>query len=148
MELGEVWKARVKELGLDGSFVFTGPLDDEAKWDAYRRADVFVLPTYSENFGIVVAEALWAGVPVITTKGTPWGELETAKCGKWIDLPSEGSNPSAWPALVEALREMMSLSDDERRQMGANGRRLVEEKYTWAAVVKEMVKGYELVVSY
>ena len=47
MELGEVWKARVKELGLDGSFVFTGPLDDEAKWEAYRRADVFVLPTYS-----------------------------------------------------------------------------------------------------
>ena len=50
-------------------------------------------------------------------------------------------------SLVAALREMMSLSDDERRQMGANGRRLVEEKYTWAAVVKEMVKGYELVVS-
>ena len=129
------------------NFIFTGALNDDEKWAAYARADVFALPTYSENFGIVVAEALWAGVPVITTKGTPWGELETAKCGKWIDLPSEGSNPSAWPTLVAALREMMSLSDDERRQMGANGRRLVEEKYTWQAVVKEMVKGYELVVS-
>ena len=140
-------KARVKELGLEDRVVFTGALNDDEKWAAYARADVFALPTYSENFGIVVAEALWAGVPVITTKGTPWGELETAKCGKWIDLPSEGSSPSAWPALVAALREMMSLSDDERRQMGANGRRLVEEKYTWAAVVKEMVKGYEFVVS-
>ena len=140
-------KARVKELGLEDRVVFTGALNDDEKWAAYARADVFVLPTYSENFGIVVAEALWAGVPVITTKGTPWGELETAKCGKWIDMPSEGSNPSAWPALVAALREMMSLSDDERRQMGANGRRLVEEKYTWGAVVKEMVKGYESVVS-
>ena len=140
-------KARVKELGLEDRVIFTGALNDDEKWAAYARADLFVLPTYSENFGIVVAEALWAGVPVITTKGTPWGELETAKCGKWIDLPSEGSNPSAWPALVAALREMMSLSDDERRQMGANGRRLVEEKYTWAAVVKEMVKGYEFVVS-
>ena len=136
-------KARVKELGLEDRVVFTGALNDDEKWAAYTRADVFVLPTYSENFGIVVAEALWAGVPVITTKGTPWGELETAKCGKWIDLPSEGSNPSAWPTLVAALREMMSLSDDERRQMGANGRRLVEEKYTWDAVVKEMFKGYE-----
>ena len=138
-------KARVKELGLEDRVVFTGALNDDEKWAAYARADVFVLPTYSENFGIVVAEALWAGAPVITTKGTPWGELETAKCGKWIDLPSEGSNPSAWPALVAALREMMSLSDDERRQMGANGRRLVEEKYTWAAVVKKMMAGYESV---
>ena len=139
-------KERVKELGLEDRVVFTGALNDDEKWGAYARADVFALPTYSENFGIVVAEALWAGVPVITTKGTPWGELETAKCGKWIDLPSEGSNPSAWPALVAALREMMSLSDDERRQMGANGRRLVEERYTWAAVVKEMVKGYERIL--
>ena len=96
-------KARVKELGLEDVFIFTGALDDEAKWEAYRRADLFVLPTYSENFGIVVAEALWVGVPVITTKGTPWSELEEYKCGKWIDLPAEGSNPSTWDALDEAL---------------------------------------------
>lgn len=135
-------KERVKELGLEDQFIFTGALNDDEKWLAYARADLFVLPTYSENFGIVVAEALWAGVPVITTKGTPWGELETTKCGKWIDLPAEGSNPSAWTALVAALREMMSLSDDERRQMGERGRKLVEAKYTWDAVVKAMVKGY------
>ena len=128
-------KERVKELGLEDRVVFTGALNDDEKWGAYARADVFVLPTYSENFGIVVAEALWAGVPVITTKGAPWGELEKAKCGKWIEI---GIDP-----LVEALGEMMSLSDESRRQMGANGRCLAEKKYTWAAVVNEMVKGYE-----
>ena len=95
-----------------------------------------------ENFGIVIAGALWAGVPVITTKGTPWKELEDRKCGKWIDLPEEGSNPSDWPELVASLDSMMSMSDDERRQMGERGHKLVEEKYTWAAVVKEMEKGY------
>ena len=136
-------KARVKELGLEDRFVFTGALNDDEKWAAYGRADLFVLPTYSENFGIVVAEALWAGVPVITTKGTPWSELEAAKCGRWIDLPAEGSSPSAWPALVTALKEMMSMSDEDRRQMGERGRKLVEAKYTWAAVVKAMVKGYD-----
>ena len=116
-------KARVKELGLENAFIFTGALDDEAKWEAYRRADLFVLPTYSENFGIVVAEALWAGVPVITTKGTPWSDLEgganlttndyrlSTKCGWWIDLPAEGSNPSTWEALDEALGSMMVMSD-------------------------------------
>ena len=125
------------------NFIFTGALNDDEKWKAYARADLLVLPTYSENFGIVVAEALWAGVPVITTKGTPWQELETWKCGKWIDLPEEGSRPSDWPTLVSALEGMMSMSDGERRQIGERGRMLVKEKYTWDAVVKAMVKGYE-----
>ena len=131
-------KARVKELGLEGQFIFTGALDDEKKWKAYARADLFVLPTYSENFGIVVAEALWAGVPVITTKGTPWKELVERKCGWWIDTGVE--------RLVKVLPEAIALSDVERREMGARGSKLVEEKYTWDAVVKVMVKGYERLV--
>lgn len=129
-------------------FIFTGPLNDDAKWDAYDRADLFVLPTYSENFGIVVAEALWAGVPVITTKGTPWSELEEYKCGKWIDLPAEGSNPSTMEALDEALVSVMAMSDAERSEMGKRGRKLVEEKYTWDAVCKAMVGGYEDVLNH
>ena len=132
-------KARVKELELGDKFMFTGALNDDEKWKAYARADLFVLPTYSENFGIVVAEALWAGLPVITTKGTPWSELGTRKCGWWIDV---GIDP-----LMAALSEAMSLSDTERREMGERGRRLVEEKYTWDAVVKKMVEGYKRVIS-
>ena len=136
-------KAKVKELGLEDRFIFTGALSDDEKWKAYARADLFVLPTYSENFGIVVAEALWAGVPVITTKGTPWSELEEYKCGKWIDLPAEGSNPSAWEALDEALGSVIAMSDAERGEMGMRGKKLVEEKYTWDAVSSAMVDGYK-----
>ena len=54
-----------------------------AKEELYRRADFFVLPTFSENFGSVVAEALGYGVPVITTKGAPWEDLLNHKCGWW-----------------------------------------------------------------
>ena len=144
-------KARVKELGLQDQFIFTGPLNDDEKWKAYARADLFVLPTYSENFGIVVAEALYAGVPVITTKGTPWYELEGytnsqltthnshLKCGWWIDI---GVEP-----LVNALKEAMSLSPDELQSMGKRGRKLAEDKYTWDAVVKAMVKGYKEILN-
>ena len=127
-------KAKVKESGLEDQFVFTGALNDDEKWKAYARADLFVLPTYSENFGIVVAEALWAGVPVITTKGTPWGELETAKCGRWIEI---GVRP-----LAKALKEMMLMPDGARRQMGERGRKLVEEKYTWDAAADLMISSY------
>ena len=127
-------RARVKELGFEDQFVFTGALNDDEKWAAYARADLFVLPTYSENFGIVVAEALWAGVPVITTKGTPWHELEERKCGWWIDV---GVEP-----LVVALQDAMLLPDDERIEMGERGKKLIDEKYTWDAVVKNMAEGY------
>lgn len=145
-------KARVLELGLSDQFIFTGALDDDKKWEAYGRADLFVLPTYSENFGIVVAEALWAGVPVITTKGTPWQELESRKCGWWIDLPT-GNGLAKWDALDVALKEATTRQPTpipstltSLPRMGENGHRLVEEKYTWKAVCKAMVEGYEKIL--
>lgn len=118
---------------------FVGPKYDEELDAEYRNADLFVLPTHSENFGSVVIEALARSVPVVCTKGTPWQELEERKCGWWIDV---GVEP-----LVGALKEAMSLSDEDRAAMGARGRKLVEEKYTWPAVVKAMVKGYEEVLN-
>jgi glycosyltransferase involved in cell wall biosynthesis len=140
--LGEV-QERIQKMGLAGDFTYLGDLDDHEKWSAYRSADLFVLPTHSENFGIVVAEALAAGVPVITTKGAPWAELEgiprqdgavPGRAGWWIDI---GAEP-----LAEALREAMGLTDGERCAMGENGRRLVEAKYTWPAVAERMKAAY------
>ena len=119
----------------NSNFILTGPLDDDAKWQAYARADLFVLPTYSENFGIVVAEALWAGVPVITTKGTPWEELVDCKCGWWIDLPPKQS-------LDNALSSALNFPRNELVAMGKCGRALVERKYTWTAVCSMMINGY------
>ena len=132
-------KSLCAELDVAQDFEFVGPKYGNELAQEYASADIFVLPTYSENFGSVVIEALSHSVPVICTKGAPWQELEERKCGWWIDI---GVEP-----LVEALKEAMSLSDEERAAMGVRGRQLVEEKYTWKAVVKAMVKGYKEILN-
>lgn len=131
--------AECVRLGILDDWQFVGPKFGAALSEEYRSANLFVLPTYSENFGSVVIEALSYGVPVICTKGAPWAELEEYRCGKWIDI---GVNQ-----LVASLQECLVMSNDERRQMGENGRRLVEEKYTWDAVVKTIVMGYDSVLA-
>ena len=72
---------KILDLGLEEWVEVVGPLFGVAKEQAYREADLFVLPSYSENFGIVVAEAMGYGVPVLTTTGCPWREIESVLVG-------------------------------------------------------------------
>lgn len=125
---------RAGGLGPGPGIRFHGPVSDRDKWGLYRTADVFVLPTLSENFGVVVAEALASGVPVITTRAAPWGALVEQGCGWWTDL---GVEP-----LVAAIREAAGLTDDERGAMGSRGRRLVAERFGWPAVARRMISVY------
>lgn len=130
--------ALVEQYGISNDVEYIGEVDDAAKSALYRGADVFVLPTLSENFGVVVAEALAHGVPVITTKGAPWADLQTYGCGWWIDV---GVEP-----LAQALRDAMALSDVERQAMGSRGREYVR-RYDWDEVATHMVAVYRWVLS-
>lgn len=127
-------KTKAQSSGIGQLVKFCGGVYGDEKWKLFRQADVFVLPTYSENFGIVVAEALACGTPVVTTKGTPWEELQTYRCGWWTEI---GTQP-----LVDALNEFLSLNESELEVMGKNGRRLVEEKYSAKKMAEDMVRLY------
>lgn len=117
---------------------FVGTKYGEHKWDFLRSADVMILPTHSENFGIVVAEALAVGVPVITTQGTPWEDLEIYQCGWWIDLSVSN--------LEEIITRVIHISVDELKNMGKNGVQLVAVKYEIKAVTNQINDLYQKVL--
>jgi glycosyltransferase involved in cell wall biosynthesis len=127
-------ETRIHEHNLNGVARVRGPVADDDKWDVYRQSDLFLLPTFSENFGVVVAEALASGIPAITTTGAPWETLETHDCGWWIEPEQD--------ALERALREAVQLSDADRLAMGERGRRLVEEQFTWPAAAEKLLQAY------
>lgn len=128
-------KSRTIELGIEKMVTFCGGIYGEKKWELYRKADIFVLPTYSENFGIVIAESLACGTPVITTKGTPWEELNIYKCGWWIEVGPQTTK--------EALIKFLALSEDQLKEMGCNGRKLTETKYSNKAIALEIMNLYK-----
>jgi glycosyltransferase involved in cell wall biosynthesis len=113
---------------------FAGPLYGEDKMRAYRRADLFVLPTLNENFAMTVAEALAQGTPVISTKGAPWAELVTNGCGWWVD---HGTEP-----LAVALDEAMKLSRTQLASMGEAGRAWMRRDFDWSSVAASMRSVY------
>lgn len=133
-------KAEVENLGLGDSVEFAGPKYGDELGVEYGNCECLVLPSFTENFGATIVDALASGKPCIASKFTPWEELPEYGCGWWVDNSPE--------SLSGTIREMIGVGDAVRREMGERGRRLVEEKYTWDAVVKAMVKGYERLVAF
>jgi glycosyltransferase involved in cell wall biosynthesis len=111
---GVGWQAKLTEqarqLGLSQRVTFTGMLRGPMKWGAFDAADAFVLPSHQENFGIVVAEALTSGVPVLTTnKVNTWREVVDGGAGIVHEDTPEGIHRllSDWLALDDASRIAM-----------------------------------------
>lgn len=114
--------------------VIKGPIFGKEKIQKYQESKIFVLPSYSENFGVAIAESLACGTPVITTKGTPWEDLEKYNCGWWIDNNVD--------KLKETLLQAMLKSDDDLMKMGLNGSKLTTVKFSSSIVAKKMVELY------
>jgi glycosyltransferase involved in cell wall biosynthesis len=116
-----------------------GMLNNEERLSVFQSSDLFVLPSYSENFGIVIAEALAAGLPVITTNGTPWSEINQHKAGWWIKLSQ--------PTVTAAISDAFALSQRELGKKGGAGRLLVRS-YSWDVQAIKMAKVYEEVIDH
>ena len=118
---------------------FAGPVDNSTKEAVFFDADLFVLPSYSESFGVVVAEALAHGVPVLTTKATPWSGLAQRNCGWWVEATVDG--------IAEGLRDATGAGPETLEAMGLRGLRLVTEKFGWNGVAEEMLSMYSRITA-
>lgn len=108
-----------------------GHVEGAEKAAAFADADLFVLPSYSENFAIVVAEALAHGLPVLTTTGTPWRDVARHGCGRCIDLDR-----------ADLAAEIAAMADADLRAMGARGRDWMARDYAPAAMVAAFASLY------
>lgn len=120
-------------LGLN-DVVFTGPLYEGQRLGALGAARAFVLPSFSEGFSMALLEAMASRLPVITTPGCNFPEIE--KCGAGRLCQPEVS------ALADALRDVMRTTDTQRAEMGERGRQLVRDRYTWDRVAEQMIGVY------
>lgn len=112
----------VQKYELEKFVFFVGEVSDQDKIDFLGNADLFVLPSHTENFGNVYVESLAAGTPIVASTGTPWQEVESAECGKWVENSIEDTSNAILDILLK-----------DRKLMCVNARKLAQ-KYDWENV--------------
>jgi glycosyltransferase involved in cell wall biosynthesis len=114
--------------------IWSGHVAGETKSWLLNHAAFLVLPSYSENFGIVIAEALAHLTPVLTTDRTPWDSLARRGCG-WVIAPDEQQ-------LTETLQLALQTPADKLNQMGTQGQAWMKEDFSWPGIADSMKQAY------
>ncbi len=139
IKYGQELKNKVKNLNLENRIIFSEKsIEGKEKEDLYYNAELFVTTTRSENFGMVILESLIRKTPVVTTKGTPWEELNRRQCGYWVDMELN--------SIKSAIENYFSLSDDEKNKMKEKGFKLAKE-FSSEKLINEYVNMYRNVLN-
>jgi glycosyltransferase involved in cell wall biosynthesis len=128
----------VSSLGIAAQTTFPGFVAGQDKDLLLQGSDLFVLPSFAENFGIAVAEAMAAGLPAIITPGIQISpEIAAANAGLVVEGEVE--------ALANAIAHLLT-SPQQRQQMGENGKRLVSRRYSWNAIASHLSGVYRSII--
>lgn len=147
-------KLKAESLGMQECVKIQPPVFGDAKTKLYQESSLFCLPSYSENFGMVIAEAMSCGVPTITTNGTPWQLLngDCSTMGASLDMLGENKK-TGWcidlsvDNLAKALKEAMSMPAEDLYEMGQRGSKLVNENFNYRSVAEKTKSLYGWIVS-
>ena len=124
-------RVQIQRLGLPERVKMIGHIAGNAKEEFFEDADVLIVPSYTENFGLVVAEALAHAVPVIVSRGTPWRRVEEIGCGLWVE-----NDPESLAAAIQRISGM------PLREMGLKGREWMQREFDWDSVASRMINVY------
>lgn len=124
----------IHRLGLTERVKLCGPIYGSDKWAVLDTAETVVLPSRSENFGLVVAEALYCGTPVVASRGTPWSCLEPEGFGHWVETEDS--------LLAKAINDVLSWSTERRKLMAANAQQFIRSHFSWEEVAKQYIALY------
>jgi glycosyltransferase involved in cell wall biosynthesis len=130
--------AQAEAAGVSSRITVVGHVSGERARQVWGAADAFVLPSYSEGFSMAILEALAARLPSLVTTACHFPELAKAEGGIVVEPTAQG--------VTTGLRELLERSNDERNRLAANGRELVESRYTWDRQATRLASVYEWVM--
>jgi glycosyltransferase involved in cell wall biosynthesis len=131
-------RERVARLGLSESVTWTGMLTGDRKWGAFRAADVFVLPSHQENFGIAVVEAMACGLPVLISRSVNiWREVVADQAGFAETDSGDGTR--------RLLMHWISLDQTTRNRIRANARRCFDRRFNVRMTSERVTRALEAV---
>lgn len=134
----EILKQQAEELSILNSLKFSDPIDGQQKWKVYKNAKAFVLTSYSENFGMTVAEAMACNCPILISNKVAIQEFIINPPGGWICDTTSNS-------IEENLRNLLS-QPIERENRARQAQRIVRENFNLESLALKMITAYHTIL--